>query len=166
MSAMVDHIPEANKLSIGEGVTIKGAVVLAHIVVVDGVLEGDIAVDNLIVNRTGTISGRIGVAGNAEIHGQVFEKLDVKGLLVLRASGRVDGNVSFGLLTIEQGAVFTGEVSSTDYRTNQQSSYRASQQAPKLDSSKDIRPGSAASTAPRLDLSALDSMPGPITARA
>jgi cytoskeletal protein CcmA (bactofilin family) len=54
-----------------------------------------------------------------------FEKLDVKGLLVLRATGRVDGNVSFGKLTIEQGAPITGEVSSTDYRTNQQSSYCA-----------------------------------------
>jgi cytoskeletal protein CcmA (bactofilin family) len=49
--------------------------------VVDGLLEGDITVDNLIVSRTGTISGRISVAANAEIHGQVFEKLDVKGLL-------------------------------------------------------------------------------------
>jgi hypothetical protein len=78
----------------------------------------------------------------------------------------VDGNVSFGLLTIEQGAVFTGEISSTDYRTNQQSSYRANQQAPKLDSSKDIHPESAAPTSPRLDLSVLDLMPGPITARA
>ena len=72
----------------------------------------------------------------------------------------------FDLLTIEQDAVFTGEISSTDYRTNQQSSYRANQQAPKLDSSKDIHPESTAPTSPRLDLSVLDLMPGPITARA
>jgi len=52
MSAMVDHFRRPNKLSIGEGVTIKGAVVLAHTVVVDGLLEGDITVDNLIVSRT------------------------------------------------------------------------------------------------------------------
>ena len=121
MSATVRCIPDANKLFVGEGVTIKGAVVLAETIVVDGMLEGDIKVDNLIINKTGTISGRIAVAGNAEINGQVLEKLDVKGLLVLRAGGRVNGNVSFGTLTIEQGATITGEVSSTDYRTNQQS---------------------------------------------
>jgi len=94
MSATVGCILDANKLFVGEGVTIR--------------------VDNLIVRKTGTISGRIAVAGNAEICGQVLEKLDVKGLLVLRAGGRVDGNVSFGALTIEQGATITGEVSSTD----------------------------------------------------
>jgi hypothetical protein len=99
MSATVGCIPDANKLFVGEGVTIRGAVVLADTVVVDGVLEGDIKVDNLIVRKTGTISGRIAVAGNAEICGQVLEKLDVKGLLVLRAGGCVDGNVSFGALT-------------------------------------------------------------------
>ena len=128
MSATVRCIPDANKLFVGEGVTIKGAVVLAETIVVDGMLEGDIKVDNLIINKTGTISGRIAVAGNAEINGQVLEKLDVKGLLVLRAGGRVNGNVSFGTLTIEQGATITGEVSSTDYRTNQQSTYRANHQ--------------------------------------
>ena len=73
--------PEANKLSIGEGVTIKGAVVLAHTVWSMACSKVTSRVDNLIVSRTGTISGRISVAANAEIHGQVFEKLDVKGLL-------------------------------------------------------------------------------------
>ena len=67
MSATVGCIPDANKLFVGEGVTIRGAVVLADTIVVDGVLEGDIRVDNLIVRKTGTISGRIAVAGNAEI---------------------------------------------------------------------------------------------------
>jgi cytoskeletal protein CcmA (bactofilin family) len=166
MSATVGCIPDANKLFAGEGVTIRGAVVLADTIVVDGVLEGDIRVDNLIVRKTGTISGRIAVAGNAEICGRVLEKLDLKGLLVLRADGRVDGNVSFGALTIEQGATITGEVSSTDYRTNQQSPYRANHQAPRIDINKDVRPGKAASTLPPIDLSVLDMMPGPIKATA
>ncbi len=160
----VGRVPDANKLYVGEGVTIKGAVVMADTVIVDGVLEGEIAVHNLIVRKTGTISGRGSVAGNAEIHGRVFEKLDVKGLLVLRASGRVDGNVCFGTLTIEQGATTTGEVSSTDYRTNQQSTYRANHQAARFDSNKDVQPGNMAPALPTIDLSVLDSMPGPIKA--
>jgi cytoskeletal protein CcmA (bactofilin family) len=162
MSAKGRSIPEANKLVVGEGVIIKGAVLLADTVVVGGLLEGDISVDNLIVNKTGTISGRIAVAGNAEVFGQVLEKLDVKGLLVLRAGGRVDGSVSFGTLTIEQGATVTGEVSSTDYRTNQQSTYRASHQAPRSDTKKEAQTAKPVSTLPPIDLPALDMMPGPI----
>ena len=67
MSAMVDRTPEADTLYIGQGVTIKGAVVVSATVVVDGVLEGDIDVENLFVRAGGTISGRIRVAQNAEI---------------------------------------------------------------------------------------------------
>lgn len=166
MSATVRCVPDANKLFVGEGVIIKGAVVLADTIVVDGVLEGDIKVDNLIINKTGTISGRIAVTGNAEICGQVLEKLDVKGLLVLRAGGRVNGNVSFGTLTIEQGATITGEVSSTDYRTNQQSTYRANHQTPRIDTKKEMQPAKAASTLSPLNPSVLDMMPGPIKATA
>lgn len=166
MSAMVDRTPEADTLYIGQGVTIKGAVVVSTIVVVDGVLEGDIDVENLFVRATGTISGKIKVAQNAEIAGNVLEKLDVKGLLILRAGGRVNGSISFGTLTIERGATITGEVSSADYRTNQQSSYRAGQQSPAPVPKEDTRPAEPPPALKRLDLSALDEMPGPFAARA
>jgi len=169
MSSAVDPTLGANRLHIGEGVAIKSAVVVADTIVVEGVLEGDIAVDNLIVSETGVVSGRISVGKNAEIFGKVFEKLDVKGLLNLRASGRVDGSISFGKLTIERGACVTGEVSSTDYRANQQSSYRAQPSAAKPARQQEERPASPPSPAPaaaRLELSAVDLMPGPITATA
>ena len=106
------------------------------------------------------------VAQNAEITGNVLEKLDVKGLLILRAGGRVNGSISFGTLTIERGATITGEVYSADYRTNQQSSYRASQQSPAPVPKEDTRPAEPAPALKRLDLSALDEMPGPFAARA
>jgi len=49
----------------------------------------------------------------------VFEKLEVKCLLILRSTGRVDGNISYGLLQIEQGASIAGGLSSTEYRPEQ-----------------------------------------------
>jgi cytoskeletal protein CcmA (bactofilin family) len=157
MSATIDTMPEANKLYVGKGVTIKGAVLVSDTVVIDGFLEGDISVENLLVSEKGTIRGRISVAGNAEIAGTVFERLDVKGLLILRSSSRVDGNISFGTLTMEQGASVTGEVSSAHSRADQQSSSPGRNQA--------ARSGNAAPTK-ALDLSALELMPGPITAPA
>jgi cytoskeletal protein CcmA (bactofilin family) len=39
--------------------------------------------------------------------------------LILRSTGRVDGNISYGLLQIEQGASIAGGLSSTDYRPEQ-----------------------------------------------
>ena len=84
---------------------------------VDGLLEGDVIVGNLIVRSSGIIRGRITVRKNAEIFGKIIDKLDVRGLLILRASSRVEGNVSCGLLTIEQGANISGGIASTSAET-------------------------------------------------
>ena len=112
-------MPDANQLHIGEGVTIEGEITVPDMLVVCGVVEGDISVRNLMVGETGSIKGRISVGENAEICGKVFEKLDVKCLLVLRSGSRVDGNVSYGMLQIEQGASIAGGLSSTEYRPEQ-----------------------------------------------
>jgi len=119
MSSTEHTMPDANRLYIGEGVTIKGEISVPDTLVVCGVLEGDVTVGNLVVGETGAIKGRITVAENAEISGKVFEKLDVKCLLILRSTGRVDGNISYGLLQIEQGASIAGGLSSTEYRPEQ-----------------------------------------------
>jgi cytoskeletal protein CcmA (bactofilin family) len=176
MAAPDGRTPEANTLYIGKGVTIKGAILTCDTVVVDGELESDIQVENLRVGATGTITGRMRVSGNAEIAGKAFDRIEVKGVLIMRAGGRLEGNISFGTLTMERGASITGEVSSVDYRTNMQSLYRASQQPspPPQQSSQpaapvvqqEVRPGTIAAPLKRLDLSSLDEMPGPFAATA
>jgi cytoskeletal protein CcmA (bactofilin family) len=155
MSAMVDKLPEANKLYIGEGVTIKGAILTSDTVVVHGILEGDISVSNLLVGETGTIKGRINVAQKAEILGKVLERLNVKGLLILRSSCRVDGNVSCGTLQIEQGASITGGIYPTDYRADQRN-FKSGRE----DGS---RSANGISSLQRLDLSALELAPSQIS---
>ena len=89
----------------------------------------------------------------------MFEKLDVMCLLILRSTGRVDGNISYGLLQIEQGASIAGGLSSTDYRPEQQKTpkldlYPREQKAPKRE---DRRGGKQAG------LSTLEPMPTPAT---
>jgi cytoskeletal protein CcmA (bactofilin family) len=178
MAAPDGRTPEANTLYIGKGVTIKGAVLTCDTVVVDGELEGDIQVENLRVGATGTITGRMRVSRNAEIAGKAFDRIEVKGVLIMRAGGRLEGNISFGTLTMERGASITGEVSSVDYRTNMQSLYRASQQPSQQPAQQqpaqpatpvpqpEVRPGTVAAPLKRLDLSSLDEMPGPFAATA
>ena len=125
MSLTEHFMPEANRLYVGEGVVIKGQISVPDTLVASGALEGEVTVGNLVVDETGTIKGKITVAQNAEISGKVFDKLDVKALLIIRSTGRVDGTVSYGLLQIEQGASIAGGLSSTDYQ--------AEQKPPKID---------------------------------
>lgn len=113
MSTDHDNRPEANTLYVGERITVRGAVVVANAVVVDGLLEGDISAGNLLVTETGTIRGKVSVAQNAEVFGHVYDRLDVKGLLILRATSRADGNITSGTLQIEKGAAINGGICST-----------------------------------------------------
>src|SRR5580658_7849518 len=119
ISSTEHAMPDANRLYIGEGVTIKGEISVPDTLVVCGSLEGDVTVGNLVVGESGVIKGRIVVAQNAEISGKVYEKLDVKCLMILRSTARVDGNVSYGMLQIEQGATIAGGISSTEFRPEQ-----------------------------------------------
>jgi cytoskeletal protein CcmA (bactofilin family) len=113
MSTDHDNRPEANTLYVGERITVRGAVVVANAVVVDGLLEGDISAGNLLVTETGTVRGKVSVAQNAEVFGRVYDRLDVKGLLILRATSRADGNITSGTLQIEKGASINGGICST-----------------------------------------------------
>jgi cytoskeletal protein CcmA (bactofilin family) len=157
MSTAVDSMPDASRLYVGEGVTIKGEITVPDTLVVCGTLEGDVSVGNLVVGETGVIKGRIIVAQNAEISGKVFEKLDVKCLMILRSTSRVDGNVSYGMLQIEQGATIVGGISSTDYRPEQRQP--KADQAPRPDP-KPVRHeailGNGVRPTKQPDLSALD----------
>jgi cytoskeletal protein CcmA (bactofilin family) len=156
-------MPDANRLYIGEGVTIKGEIAVPDTLVVCGVLEGDISVGNLVVGETGTIKGRIVVAKNADISGKVFEKLDVKCLLILHSTGRIDGNISYGMLQIEQGASIAGGISSTEYRPEQKPAKAD------LYPTQDMNPlkrdpslGNWARSSKQPDMSALEAEPTPV----
>jgi cytoskeletal protein CcmA (bactofilin family) len=156
-------MPDASKLYIGEGVSIKGEISVPDTLVVCGTVEGDVTVGNLVVGETGVIKGRIVVAQNAEISGKVFEKLDVKCLMILRSTSRVDGNVSYGMLQIEQGASIVGGISSTDYRPEQ----RQAKPEPVRQEPRPVRQestlGNGVRVARQPDIAAMEQTPIPVS---
>ena len=100
-------IVEPNTLYVGEGVCVKGDLSVPGVVVVDGQVEGNVTARAVWVSPTGSIKGNI-AATEAEIHGAVSETITVKQLLVVRPTGRVSGDVRYGELQLEKGAVITG----------------------------------------------------------
>lgn len=66
----------------------------------------------------GSIKGII-VATEAEIHGTISENIEVKQLLIIHATGRVSGDVSYGELLLEKGAIISGTISSIELRSDQ-----------------------------------------------
>jgi cytoskeletal protein CcmA (bactofilin family) len=164
MPTTAQTMPDASRLYIGEGVSIKGNISVPDLLVVCGVIEGDVTVGNLIVGETGVVKGRVMVAENAEVFGKVFDKLDVKCLLILRSTSRVDGNISYGMLQIEQGASVAGGISSTDYRPDQKAAKSDPHPKPEQKILWHDGPSTNGARPPKqTDLPAMESLSPPVT---
>ena len=91
---------------IGADVVIKGDVTASADLHVDGRIEGDLTCSSLVQGEGSHIEGGI-VAENARLAGTVTGSIDARYLVVLK-SARIDGDVHYDALTIEQGAEVEG----------------------------------------------------------
>jgi cytoskeletal protein CcmA (bactofilin family) len=121
----------ANCAYVGEGCVISGRIEVPDSIVIDGIVEGDLAARSIRVGPTGSVKGNI-VTTEADIHGSVSQSLEVKQLLTVRSTGRINGSVLYGELLLEQGAVITGEFASTDFRSDKKTSKDSFQSIEKL----------------------------------
>jgi cytoskeletal protein CcmA (bactofilin family) len=89
--------------------TVRGNVITAGDIQVEGTVEGDIRAHLLTVGETATIKGEI-VADDVVVNGRVIGKL--RGIKVrLTSSARVEGDIIHKTIAIESGAHFEGSVS-------------------------------------------------------
>jgi cytoskeletal protein CcmA (bactofilin family) len=91
---------------IGADVSIKGDVSASADLHVDGTIEGDISCSSLVQGETSRITGGV-EAETARLAGQVSGSIKARELVILR-SARIDGDVQYDALTIEQGAQVEG----------------------------------------------------------
>lgn len=78
--------------------------------VLEGELQGDIAIDGLLfVGENGSVRGKV-TAGNMILSGQVQGRVTVKERIEIRPSGRMKGNIVCQKISIAEGAFLDGEV--------------------------------------------------------
>ena len=121
----------SNCAYIGEGCVLSGRIEVPDSIVIDGIVEGDLVARSIKVGLTGMIKGNI-VTTEADIHGAVAQKFEVKQLLTVRSTGRIDGLVHYGEVLLEKGAVVTGELVSMDFRSDKKESKDSFQKIDKL----------------------------------
>ncbi|SMQ69042.1 Polymer-forming protein [Altererythrobacter xiamenensis] len=91
---------------IGSDVSIKGDISASADLHVDGAIEGDIKCASLVQGETSVVTGGI-EAETARLAGKVVGSIRARELVVLR-SARIEGDVQYDALTIEQGAHVEG----------------------------------------------------------
>ncbi|RDV04014.1 bactofilin family protein [Undibacter mobilis] len=114
-SAVNKNSLDENTAYIGEGVVLKGEISVPDTILVDGRVEGEVTAKTIRVGATGSVAGTVRVT-EAEIKGQVSEKIEVKQLLTVRTGGVVNGAISYGEIELERGSVISGEFISSEHR--------------------------------------------------
>ncbi|MFC3175122.1 polymer-forming cytoskeletal protein [Novosphingobium bradum] len=94
---------------LGADLAITGNLVARADLHIDGKVEGDISCASLVQGESGTIHGAI-VADSARLAGTVTGSVDAGTLVILRTA-RIEGDVAYETLTIEQGAQVEGKLS-------------------------------------------------------
>ena len=105
---------EANKLTVGKNISLKGEIVACDKLIVEGQVEATLRDAQIIdVSQGGCFKGSADVE-EASISGQFIGTLVVKDLLTIRQSGQVEGSIRYGRIIIEAGGIITGDMASLE----------------------------------------------------
>lgn len=91
---------------LGADLAITGDIQASADLHVDGTVAGDIVCAALVQGESSTITGGV-TAETARLAGRITGSITVRELVILRTA-RIDGDVHYDALTIEQGAVVEG----------------------------------------------------------
>ena len=109
-------VPAGGAPDLGEGVVIigKGTRIVGEItdcarLEIQGVVDGIIVADTLVILEGGSVKGKLR-ASCAEVHGVFNGQLEIADLLDVRSTGRVEGELAYGQLSVAMGGHISGNV--------------------------------------------------------
>ena len=101
---------EGKCLVVGRSIALSGRIESCEKLIVEGTVETEMdGCRELEIARTGVFKGNADVE-SADISGAVEGTLTARGVLTVRASGRVRGKIHYGQLEVERGGTVTGDV--------------------------------------------------------
>jgi cytoskeletal protein CcmA (bactofilin family) len=103
---------EGKRLIVGRDISLSGEISSCDKLIVEGRVQANVSdCHEISIAQTGAFKGNAEIDG-AEISGQFQGTLTVHDRLLIRSTGRVDGEVRYGRLEIECGGELTGQVTS------------------------------------------------------
>tara|TARA_B110000238_G_scaffold68111_1_gene74670 strand:- start:163 stop:621 length:459 start_codon:yes stop_codon:yes gene_type:complete len=94
---------------IGNGVIIKGEILEADTVQIDGTADVTMTTENLMIGVNGHLKGDL-TSHHVEVWGKLDGNIKVTGTLTVQEAGMVSGNLEYENLQVKLGGQITGDV--------------------------------------------------------
>lgn len=106
------------KLIVGQGISLSGEISACDRLVVEGTVKVVLNKTRTIeITETGAFTDGKAEVEEAEISGTYEGELTVRGRLLIRATGKVDGNIRYGELEVERGGRLSGSLALLDTKS-------------------------------------------------
>ncbi|MDE1149072.1 MAG: polymer-forming cytoskeletal protein [Azospirillaceae bacterium] len=101
---------DMRKLIVGREISLSGEIAACDILVVEGTVEAKLREGRAIeVTDSGLFKGSVEI-DEADIGGRFEGDISVRGTLRVRSTGRIEGNIRYGVLEVEQGGLLVGNI--------------------------------------------------------
>ena len=104
---------------VGEGVTITGNIKANNEVTIQGSVEGDIESNSVLINRTGSVKGKIKTK-KMTVEGKAEGEFNIDEILNIKSEGKIDGKVAYGGIQIDEGGKLSGEINHSGLETKEE----------------------------------------------
>ena len=94
---------------IGNGVIIKGEILEADTVQIDGTADVTMTTENLMIGANGHLKGDL-TSHHVEVWGKLDGNIKVTGTLTVQEAGIVSGNLEYENLQVKLGGQITGDI--------------------------------------------------------
>ena len=99
----------AANVVIGNGVIIKGEILQADTVQIDGTADVTMTTENLMIGVNGHLKGDL-TSHHVEVWGKLDGNIKVTGTLTVQEAGMVSGNLEYENLQVKLGGQITGDI--------------------------------------------------------
>ncbi|WP_245838065.1 bactofilin family protein [Niveispirillum lacus] len=101
---------EMRKLIVGRDISLSGEIAACDVLVVEGTVEAKLRDGHVVeITDTGLFKGSVEI-DEADIGGRFEGDITVRGTLKVRTTGRINGNIRYGTLEVENGGQLSGTI--------------------------------------------------------
>ncbi|HEX4569300.1 MAG TPA: polymer-forming cytoskeletal protein [Dongiaceae bacterium] len=101
---------ESKRLTVGRGITLSGEIRACDLLIVEGQVEATLSESRAIEISTSGVFKGVADIESAEVSGLIEGELVVRNTLIIHATGRVLGKISYGRIEIARGGIISGQI--------------------------------------------------------